>query len=220
MALMADILEEAKESTSTTEALGHPQWRAAMQVEYDSIIKKKTWELINLPSKKKVVGTKRIWKVKYKADDTLEKYRARLIAQGFLQVEGSDAHETFAPAARMTMIRTVLAVVAQKKWPTFQMDVKFAFLTGDLKKEVHVAQPLDFENGECHVALDFFLPMLRQKIVLGSFTYVSVLNACSCLAALELKMRSNVYIRSFFVNMYAKSGRLDIAHKVFYGHQV
>ena len=59
-----------------------------MQVEYDSIMKNDTWELVDRPEQRKVIGTKWIWKTKYKADGSMEKYKAHLVAQGFSQVEG------------------------------------------------------------------------------------------------------------------------------------
>ena len=83
--------------------------------------------------------------VKYKSDGSLEKYKARLVAQGFSQVEGFDVHETFAPTARMTSIRVVIALAAHYQWKIFQMDVKSAFLNGELKEEMYVNQPPGFE---------------------------------------------------------------------------
>lgn len=145
MALMAQILGSIKEPTSLEEALADLQWKKAMQSEYDSIMKNNTWELVDLPPKKKVIGTKWIWKAKYKADGSLEKYKARLVAQGFSQIEGFDVSDTFAPTARMTTIRILFAVAAANAWPVFQMDVKSAFLNGHLKEEVYVAQPPGFE---------------------------------------------------------------------------
>ncbi|MCO5573050.1 hypothetical protein L7F22_026815 [Adiantum nelumboides] len=153
MALKDQIMGFVKEPTSLDEAMANPKWKIAMQSEYDSILKNNTWELVDRPTKKKVIITKRIWKAKYKADGSLEKYKARLLAQDFLQVEGFNVSETFAPTARMTTIRIVLALAANKKWPFFQMDVKLAFLNGHLKEEVFVAQPPRFE-----------LPQLENKV--------------------------------------------------------
>ena len=107
---MAEIICSVKEPTNVEEALENPKWKAAMQLEYDSIMKNDTWQLVDRPSKRKVIGTKWVWKAKYNADGSLEKYKARLVAQGFSQVEGFDVTETFAPTARMTTIRVVLAV--------------------------------------------------------------------------------------------------------------
>jgi hypothetical protein len=81
----------------------------------------------------------------YHADGTSDKHKARLVAKGYCQVEGVDYEETFALTARYTSIRCVLALAAHYKWPIFQMDVKSAFLNGDLKEEVYVEQPPGFE---------------------------------------------------------------------------
>lgn len=86
-----------------------------------------------------------MYKVKYKADRTLDKYKARLVARGFSQKEGIDYEETFAPTAKMSTIRLVLALVAQFNWKVHQMDVKSAFLNGDLQEEVYMTQPPGFK---------------------------------------------------------------------------
>ena len=74
-----------------------------MQVKYDSIVKNDTWELVERPTKRKVTSTKWVWKVKYKSDGTLETFKARLVAQGYSQIEGLDFQDSFAPIARMTV---------------------------------------------------------------------------------------------------------------------
>jgi hypothetical protein len=71
---------------------------------------------------------------------------ARLVAQGFRQVEGLDFGETFAPVAHLEAIRIILAFATSKRFKLYQMDVKSAFLNGDIQKEVYVRQPLDFKN--------------------------------------------------------------------------
>ena len=108
-------------------------------------MKNDTWELVERPTKRKVIGTKWVWKVKYKADGSLEKFKAKLVAEGYSQIEGFDVQETFAPTTRMTTIRMVIALAASRGWPIYQMDVKSAFLNGHLKEEVYVTQPPWFE---------------------------------------------------------------------------
>jgi hypothetical protein len=71
---------------------------------------------------------------------------ARLVAQGFRQVEGLDFGETFAPVAHLEAIRIILAFATSKRFKLYQMDVKSAFLNGDIQKEVYVSQPPDFKN--------------------------------------------------------------------------
>ncbi|MCO5549206.1 hypothetical protein L7F22_002672 [Adiantum nelumboides] len=98
-----------------------------------------------LPPKRKVVSTKWIFKTKYKADGSLDKHKARLVARGFSQRPGVDFDETYAPTARMTTIRTVLCLAAHFGWAVFQMYVKSAFLNGEMEKEVYVSQPPGFQ---------------------------------------------------------------------------
>ena len=117
-ALMAQVLI-VQEPSSFGEAQEDPHWMAAMDSEYDSILRNHTWDLVDRPPQRKVIGTKWVYKAKYNSNGTLEKYKARLVAKGFAQVEGFDFQETFAPTACMTTIRMVLALAAHGKWPVF-----------------------------------------------------------------------------------------------------
>ena len=87
-----------------------------------------------------------IYKIKYAAQGSIEKYKARFVAWGFSQKEGIDYEETFAPVALYTSIRSVLALAIVMKWKIHQMDVKTAFLNGVVEEEVYVEQPLSFET--------------------------------------------------------------------------
>lgn len=99
-------------------------------------MKNNTWDLMDRPSKCKVkIGSKWVYKIKYKA---------WLVAKGFAQVKGYDYSKTFTPIARLITICSVLALAAQESWLVYQLDVKSAFLNGDLKEEVYVKQPLGF----------------------------------------------------------------------------
>ena len=91
--------------------------------------------------------------IKHAADGSIEKYNARFVAHGFSQKEGMDYEESFAPVARYTSIRSVLALAAVMKWKVHQMDVKTAFLNGVVEEEVYVEHPLGFEthDRETHV---------------------------------------------------------------------
>eukprot|EP00253_Pinus_taeda_P031753 PITA_31753 len=116
-----------------------------MQKEYDALIKKNDiWELVDTPFGTKPIGRKWVYKNKYKADGSLDKHKARLVAKGFAQKEGVDYEETFAPTAKCATIRTLFALAAQNGWKVHQMDVKTAFLNGDLKENVFMSQPEGF----------------------------------------------------------------------------
>ncbi|KAL4018546.1 hypothetical protein IC575_022144 [Cucumis melo] len=129
------------ELTSYQEASTDPLWQKAMNDELQALEKTHTWDYVDLPPGKRPIGCKWIYKIKTHSDDTIERYKARLVAKGYSQEYGIDYEETFAPVARMTSVRSLLAVSAAKQWPLFQMDVKNAFLNGTLSEEVYMKPP-------------------------------------------------------------------------------
>jgi hypothetical protein len=126
---MVSSIGESEPSTFE-EATGRQVWRDAMMEEYNSIMKNDVWEIVPRPEWKSVVTSRWLYKLKYAADDSIEKYKARFVARGFSQVEGVDYDETFAPVARYTSIRSVISIAAEMGWKIHQMDVKTVFLNG------------------------------------------------------------------------------------------
>ena len=90
------------------------------------------------PEGKSVVTSRWLYKIKYVANGSIEKYKARFVARGFSQVEGVDYDETFTPVARYTSIRSIISIAAEMGWQIHQMDVKIAFLNGIIQEEVYV----------------------------------------------------------------------------------
>ena len=94
------------------EAIASEVWRLAMEEELRSIEKNQTWEMVELPQNKTLIGVKWIFKVKLKPDGTVAKYKARLVSKGFMQKEGIDYTKVFAPVARLEMVRLVVALAS------------------------------------------------------------------------------------------------------------
>ncbi|KAL5777450.1 hypothetical protein ACOSP7_010376 [Xanthoceras sorbifolium] len=112
-----------------------------MNEELYALHKTYTWDLVPLPPGKSTVGSRWVYKIKTKSDGSVERYKARLVAKGFSQQYGMDYEETFALVAKMTTVHTLIAVASIRQWHISQMDVKNAFLNGDLHEEVYMAPP-------------------------------------------------------------------------------
>jgi hypothetical protein len=97
-----------------------------------------TWDIVPLPSHAVPITCKLVFKIKTKFDGSIERYKVRLVARGFKQTQGWDFDETFAPVAHMTIVQTLIAVAASSSWTISQMNVKNAFLHGDLLEEVYM----------------------------------------------------------------------------------
>ena len=109
-----------------------------------------TWTLVDLPSGKKAIGCKWVFVVKTKADGSLKWLKTRLVTKGYAQTYGIDYSETFSPVAKLTSVRLLVSLATTYHWNLHQLDVKNAFLNGDLLEEVYMEQPPGFvAQGEC-----------------------------------------------------------------------
>ncbi|KAK8954626.1 hypothetical protein KSP39_PZI001744 [Platanthera zijinensis] len=140
---------------SVQEALTHPGWRAAMEDEMRALWANQTWDLVPLPPSHPSVSCKWVFVVKHAADGTVDRLKARLVARGFTQQHGLDYEETFSPVAKLNTVRVLLSLAVHRHWPLYQLDIKNAFLNGDLHETVYMQQPPGFETtGEslvCHL---------------------------------------------------------------------
>ncbi|GJV88397.1 ribonuclease H-like domain-containing protein [Tanacetum coccineum] len=123
-----------------------PNWKNAMRDEYIALIKNKTWTLVPRPPDTNIVRCMWLFRHKYMADGTLSRYKALLVVNGSTELEGVDVDETFSPVVRSGTIRTVLSLAASRHWPIHQLDVKNAFLHGDLSETVYMHQPPGFQD--------------------------------------------------------------------------
>jgi hypothetical protein len=143
----------AEEPATLEEVVGDPSWRAAMIEELRAIEENHTWEVIDLPVGHRPIGLKWVYKAKKDESGCVVKHKAHLVARGFVQKQGIDFEEVFAPVARMESVRLILAVAAHEGWKVHHMDVKSAFLNGELAEEVHVRQPPGFALGDADQVL-------------------------------------------------------------------
>jgi hypothetical protein len=126
------------------EALTNEYWIDAMQDELNQFKRNEVWDLVPRPRGINVIGTKWVYKNKNDEQGTVTKNKARLVAQGYTQIEGVDFDETFAPVARLESVRLLRGVAYILKFKLFQLDVKSVFLNGYLNEEVYVEQPKGF----------------------------------------------------------------------------
>ena len=130
-----------KEAVSSPDA---SHWKEAINSEIESIMQNHTWELVDLPPGSKPLGYKWIFKKKMKADGSIDKYKARLVVKGYRQKEGLDYFDTYSPVTRITSIRMLIAIASLNRLEIHQMDVKTAFLNGELDEEIYMEQPEGF----------------------------------------------------------------------------
>jgi len=127
-------------------ALADPNWRAAMEEEHSALLQNHTWDLVPRPPRANVVTGKWIFKHKFQSDGSLERYKARWVLRGFTQWPGVDFDETFSPMVKLATIHTMLSLSLSRTWPIHQLDVKNAFLHGNLSNIVYCQQPSGFED--------------------------------------------------------------------------
>ncbi|GKA06635.1 putative ribonuclease H-like domain-containing protein [Tanacetum coccineum] len=135
-----------EEPKKVVQALKDPSWIEAMQEELLQFKLQEVWTLVELPNRKRAIGTKWVFRNKKDERGIMIKNKARLVAQGYTQEEGINYDEVFAHVARIKAIRLFLAYASFKDFVVYQMDVKSAFMYGNIKEEVYVCQPPGFED--------------------------------------------------------------------------
>ena len=158
-AYMSQVIK-IEEPSCFEEARKSDKWKDAMDEEMEALVDNKTWVLVPKGVTQKPIGCKWVFKVKHNSDGSVARYKARLVAKGFAQTYGIDYEETFSPVAKMTTIRTLLAVAAAKSWKLYQLDVKNAFLNGDLLEEIYMEQP----EGYVHPKFSTYICKLKKAL--------------------------------------------------------
>ena len=119
-------------------------WIGAMRSEIKSMDDNQVWNLVDLPDGARPVECKWVFKKKIDMDGNVSVYKERLVAKGFRQVQGVDYDETFSPVVMLKSVRIMLAIAAYFDYEIWQMDVKMAFLNGNLTEDVYMIQPEGF----------------------------------------------------------------------------
>jgi len=129
------------EPKSFKEASQLDKWIKAMNAEIEALEANHTWILTDFPPNKSAIGCKWVYKVKHKVDGSVERYKVRLVAKGYTQIEGQDCLDTFSTMVKITTVRLLLALAIVNNWHLKHLDVNNAFLHGDLNEEVYMTLP-------------------------------------------------------------------------------
>ncbi|GKC34154.1 ribonuclease H-like domain-containing protein [Tanacetum coccineum] len=156
----------------TREPISH--WIDDMNQEMNALLRNGTWELVELPEGRKAIGSKWIYKIKFRSSGEIYKYKAILVAQDFGQKERIDYEETFSPVVKMLTVRSLLNIAVSMSWPIFQLDVNNAFLYGDLEEWNAKLTSTLIENGFSQSKSDYSLYTKSDKgVFLALLVYVN-----------------------------------------------
>ena len=148
--LIANNLLQEDEPSTYEEAINgkhKEEWKKAIQSELTSLEENGTWELTSLPEGAKAIPNKWVFRIKRNADGSVDKFKARLVVKGFSQEKGVNYDQTFSPVAKLSTIRSVLAIAATEKLHLSQFDVSTTFLYWELEDEIYMKQPEGFNDG-------------------------------------------------------------------------
>ena len=141
---LTNDISEPKTVKKALQSEHSAEWRSAMSVEFESMTKNNTRELVPPPEGKNIVGSKWVLKVKRNSDGSLDRFKARLVAQGYTQTRGTDYEDVFVPVAKYSTIRSLLTLANAHNLEVHQLDVKTAFLNGSVEHDIYMSQPEGF----------------------------------------------------------------------------
>lgn len=146
------ILMGVDEPVCYSQAIKAKLWEQVMKTEIEAIERNGTWNLVELPARHKAIGLKWVYKLKRDTDEKIIKYKAHIVAKDYVQKQGVDYEEVFAPVTRLETVRLLLALAAKNSWEVHHLDVKSVFLNGELSEHVYVSQPEGFvKEGKEHL---------------------------------------------------------------------
>lgn len=154
--LFDELIPEPKSFNEAMNSSFKVNWLNAMKGEINSLEKNDAWKLTDLPPGRKAIGCKWVYKVKYNPNGSVQRFKARLVAQGYSQKFGEDYDRIFAPVVKPVTFRTLLAIAAKEGLNVIHMDAETAFLNGSLKETIYMKQPPGFivdgkEDKVCHL---------------------------------------------------------------------
>ena len=164
----AAVSESQDDLKSLAQAWSHadwPRWQEAMDREITMLEEAGTWNTVLQPTSKNIVGSKWVFRIKHKADGSVEKYKAWLIPQGFTQKFGVDYFDTFSPITKLSSFQTILAMAVCNNWDADSFDFNGAYLNGELDddEEIYMKSPPGYaDEGEQVKHLLKFLYGLKQ----------------------------------------------------------
>ncbi|KAL2246506.1 UNVERIFIED_CONTAM: Retrovirus-related Pol polyprotein from transposon RE2 [Sesamum indicum] len=163
-------LTSVQEPRTFAEVVLCPHWREAMNEEIKALEKNRTWRLTQLPAGKCAIGCKWVYKIKLRADSSIERYKARLVAKVFNQVEGIDCNESFSPVAKAVIVRLFFTLAAAKGWILHQLDVNNTFLHGYLDEDIYMVPPAGYnvESGLVSHGLISLLVYVDNILLVGT----------------------------------------------------
>jgi hypothetical protein len=142
------FLSSSGEPSNLQEALSTPQWKTTMDDEYSALMRNKTWQLVPSQPGRNLIDCKWVYKIKYKVDGSIDRYKAHIVAKGFKQHLSIDYDDTFNPVVKPAIIHLILSLATSQDWDLRQVDVKNVFLHSIMEDEVYMKQPLGFSSSE------------------------------------------------------------------------
>ncbi|KAG1679444.1 hypothetical protein FOA52_007736 [Chlamydomonas sp. UWO 241] len=201
-----------------------PLWEEAIHEEYASLVEKLTWNKARIPSGQRLLPVKWVFKRKYDERGNLERYKARLVVQGFRQIPGIDFSEVFAPVSKYTTLRCLIAFAADHDLEIHQIDVRNAFLNGRLKENIWIEQPPLFHDGDssmgCHLLMALYglrqAPKVWYEEILSSLTNLGFVPSVAdpCLFIRPAKSRSDYVYLLLYVDDMLIIGRTSSVREV------
>jgi hypothetical protein len=142
--VLISINDEPKSVDDAIKLIEGKLWKEAMVEEMESLYKNETWDLVKLLSRRKLVGSKWVFKKKMNSVGKIDKFKAQMVAKGYSQVEGVEFGDMFSPVAKITSIRVLMSLAATFNLEIEQIVVKTMFLHGDLEEEIYMKQRKGF----------------------------------------------------------------------------